>query len=108
MKTWPCKIAIALLLIGNAAGCSGHKNAPRSDKEQRSQEGAAFGDADEAGGKAPPNAPQGKAVDRKIIYTATLRLQVEDFGKAEAELLQLVEEHKCLLEMSNIEARHGS
>jgi hypothetical protein len=113
MKTWPCRIAIILLLIGNATGCSGDKR--KADKSTgfvlddiASSEQAIDGKAKEAGGKAAPNAPQAKAVERKIIYTATLRLQVEDFGKAEDELLLLVEEHKGLLEMSNIEARPGA
>jgi len=36
----------------------------------------------------------GKAVDRKIIYTAQIRLISDEFVKAREQLLQLVEDHK--------------
>src|SRR5581483_7558306 len=61
----------------------------------------------EAADPAQVRAGVEKAVERKIIYTATLRLQVVDFTRAEEELLQLIDEHKGLLEMSKVEARPG-
>ncbi len=41
-------------------------------------------------------------VVRKVIYTATLKMEVEDFPKAAEELERLIEEHKAILEHTDI------
>jgi hypothetical protein len=53
-------------------------------------------------------AGQEKIVERKIIYNSTLNIEVEDFAKAEEELMRLLEEHEGLLETSETDARPGS
>src|SRR5687767_1843453 len=102
--TGPYRIAIALLLIGNVVGCGGDKDKvkDKDDKKGGKVDDAPRATRAQAKEKAPPDQapPAAKLVERKIVYTAALRLQVEDFVKAEEELLKLVDEHKGILEMS--------
>lgn len=127
MKTWLCRLAITLLLIGNAGGCSGKKSSSQKgggDKkdDKKDERSAHLTALDSSGPEEEPGQPpmaakevggkikqQGdKAVERKIVYTAVLRLQVEDFTAAEKELLRLVAEFQGRVEMSDIAARTGT
>jgi hypothetical protein len=59
----------------------------------------------------PPAGQKGAApepLSRKIIYTANLRLIVDDFGKADQELADLLAEHDCILGQSEITGSAGS
>jgi hypothetical protein len=105
----------ALLLIGSAGGCSGDKvkhkegkQAPESKAADKHEEVEKAPDMQ--GEKEPAGKPAQaqKAVERKIIYTATLRLEVENFGTAEEKLLELVEQNHGLLEKSDAKAQRGS
>src|SRR5690242_20582358 len=114
MKTWPVRMLVVLLLIVNALGCSGSKDgkdkgnsdnkAPQlSDRTSEKEEAAIAKTADDNNGPAAQ-----KAVERKIIYTATLKLLVDDFSKAEEDFLRLIKEADGRVEMSDIAARSGS
>jgi hypothetical protein len=59
--------------------------------------------ADQPGGANAP-AP----VERKIIYTATVKLEVDDLPKAEEALLQLIAEYKGQLEQSENTGARGT
>src|SRR5436190_505141 len=116
MKTWSCRLLIALLLIGNAAGCSGAKDG-KDKGDARGQTRAKLGtqDREEAASGALKSADDNnlkqqpvKVVERKIIYTATLNLLVDDFTKAEEEFLRLVKVADGRVETSDIAARTGT
>ncbi len=123
MKHWTCRAAIAFLLLGSVAGCSGGKSEKSPTAPAREERlGSDWVDAEEKP-KTPDdfnkkvvaaqkrNAP-GEAlrekIERKVIYTATLKVIVEHFDKAEDALLQLVEDHNGVLEMTEVTIRTGS
>ena len=111
----PLLMALSLTVF---VGCSGDK-APNKEKGHAKKDAP----SKEAGGKGggqvvavddslsidgAVKAPEAKPVDRKVIYTATLQLQVENFAAAEEDLMALVEQHKGLLEKSEVDAQPGS
>ena len=72
-----------------------------ADKKPAKEDGAPAG--------KPPVAPAAnKPTPRKIIYTGTVDLVVDDFDKAEQQLRQLVEEHGGYLDNSDIHNQPGS
>jgi hypothetical protein len=81
---------LLILSLGAAAGCKKGAANNAGPLEQVAQAPAGRGQAKDEDGKAP-----GKdLVARKIIYTGSVRLIVEDFGKAAQELERLLEAHK--------------
>jgi hypothetical protein len=116
MKTYLLRLVITFVLIGSTSGCSGKDKGKEGDMHEAKMKKAI---SDKGAGKArdrleepadekAAQAPAGKKVERRIIYTATLRLLVEDFGKAEEQLQNLIEESQGIVEMSDLTARSGS
>lgn len=114
MNTWPSRMAITLILIGSTTGCSGDKEKAFTERARKNEKTISVVDDSASGAEREPAVrraidPQpAKAVERKVIYTATLKLQVENFATAEEKLSDLVEEFKGILEMSEVTARLGS
>jgi hypothetical protein len=124
MKTWPYRLFLAVLLTGIAAGCSGgkdrakDKDKDKGDKDAFRSPTAQMANKEEAesrtaddNAKPKPNQVDGKAIERKIIYSATLKLLVDDYAKAEEAFLRLIEEwkgEKGNIESADISARSGS
>ncbi|MCI0455940.1 MAG: DUF4349 domain-containing protein [Gemmataceae bacterium] len=88
-------IAPLLLFALGPAGCA-KSEVREAKKEERGGKQAADKGLDgqardeQAGGEGKV----GQALERKIIYTAQIRLITEEFPKARDQLLQLVEDHK--------------
>ncbi len=59
-----------------------------------------------AGGEGQ-DPPKGSAIERKIIYKATLTVQVENFGTAEEKLEQLIDEFHGILDKEEINGSPG-
>src|SRR5690348_11624838 len=110
MTTWTGRMVIVLLLLGSTAGCGIKKEASPTEEKAANELAAApdkahFVDQDKEAAGKPAQAQ--KAVERKIIYIAALRLEVVDFGTAEEKLLDLVEKFHGLLEKSDTTAKPG-
>jgi hypothetical protein len=72
------------------------------------QAAAPQGQAPTQTGEVGANKKPALPIDRKVIYTATVKVEVEDFPKAEEALLRLIEEHKAQLEKSEATGSRGS
>jgi len=96
-----------LLLFALAAGCGAERKAHMAAPDGVEQPKA----APEAGGRDEQAQAKGgeKAVSpRKIIYTADVRLTVEDFAKAEQQLEELLDAHKGHIVKSAIQGSPGA
>lgn len=119
MRTWPCLLpllAFGILGCGSQpslerkAGAPNAEMAKATDAEQLQEPRKGV-----ANDQPPPPNQVGQKPDqpappvvRKIIYTATLKLQVEDFPKAEEALLRLIDEYKGQLEQNDVTGMKGS
>src|SRR5262245_41473771 len=73
------------------------------------QQAKEAGRAEPAGGGDPkPEAPQPAALPRKIIYTADVRLVVNDLSDAEDRLRKLIKDHGGFVARSDVSGRTGS
>ena len=116
MKAWHWRIALlGAVVLGSCLGCGDSmkmgSNSPVETQAEKKAEVAGFplivrDDAAEPREKAVEQPAD--VVVRKISYTATLRLKVDDFPKAEEGLLQLIDEYKGLLEKSEITGVSGT
>jgi hypothetical protein len=110
---------LVLLLAALAQGCSDaskssgnadnnlRKSVPQGSgsKEARGEKGeAAFVAADQGNADNAPAPP----VQRKIIYNATLKVQVADFADAEGKLQDLINESGAILDSSEIKGTRGT
>lgn len=96
-------------------GCAGSEPPTRSrgDRVERTAEHKAEAPAStaqgkDAAGKPPAAGEQPAAVPRKIIYTASIELVVEDFAQAERDLLQLVKAQQGFVARSDTRGNPGS
>jgi hypothetical protein len=103
---YPCFMTALLVAIGcGAAGPS--KNAPPMAREGGAPEAKKPEAADAAAGQ--PDVKEVAPVQRKIIYTATLNLIVEDFQQSKDKLDQLVKEEKgAFVAKSDVSGSPGS
>jgi hypothetical protein len=86
MKTWIYLLsAFVVFSAGASQGCS--KKSAEKAPEQKKVE-APEGAQAEVAGKDGQNQPALDKMPRKIIYTAMINLIVEDFAKADQELIQ--------------------
>jgi hypothetical protein len=98
-------MVVPFLLVG--LGCAKEESAP----EPKAQAGLSRGDAEQAmqdkakeqGVLKQPGAP----VERKIVYTATVKLVVADFGKAEQDLEQLAKANKGYMSQAEVSGAAG-
>lgn len=91
--------ALVLLVFGLCVGCG----ARRDDKDGFAPADAQPQQPAKNAGDDVPAAKEGPAVKearRKIVYVATIRLIVEDFGKARLELLDLLRAHSAFVATS--------
>jgi hypothetical protein len=119
-------LMVALSLAGFGGGCGKKSSdgaaakveAPASehyyDPAAASEEPAAKQDK-QAGVPAgqPAQKPDGQKkgaaeIERKVIYTATLSLFVEDFDRAQEELRDLIKKSDGLVEQSDIQGKRGT
>ena len=125
MRTWPVRIGLialmAFLILGNNLGCGDKRDKAdemdrvKGGKDKGGYSGNKGGDKDKdkkAGLRESledknvnPGKEPAKPVVRRIIYTATLKLQVDDFPKAEDALLQLIDEYHGILGQSEFPVR---
>lgn len=102
----PTHLVVVLAVVAVAVsltGCGGER-AGRMAPAPAAQPGQ---DAD--GAKPDPaGAKQNPEGARKIIYTATLRVQVEDFAKASAALAKLIEANQGLVAQSEVRGTAGA
>src|SRR4051794_7917727 len=93
MHVWRISTLGLFCLIGAAPGCakSDHK-APNA--EQRAAHDPAPAQPAGRADQAPAADKAKEPTARKIIYTANVRLTVEDFAKTKQELEQLLDAHK--------------
>jgi hypothetical protein len=101
--------AVGLFLLFSAAGSGCGKKADEAPEAMQASR-AARAPQQAAGRDAPPEA-EGVKKDpspRKIVYTANVRLTVENFAKAEQELDQLLEAHKGYIIKSVLHGSPGS
>jgi hypothetical protein len=104
-------VVLSLSLAG--AGCSKKEEMKKEEMILAARQDAEFAKEAPAQGKQPaggeqaggPKAPAKEALPRKIIYTATARLIVEDFIKAQQELERLIEANQGYLVQSGL---HGA
>lgn len=99
MRCLPILLALSLSL---SVGCGGEK--ATFNTVSKNLPAAARGGAEEA---APAGQPPVNPVERKIIYTATVRVIVEDFAKAEQEVAELVKSHQGYLAQSEVTGSPG-
>jgi len=100
--------AFAALCVGCGEGAAPQADAPKLEnlnpKAMRVAEAPPAGAPVEAKDKAPADETQ----PRKIIYNASAELIVDDFGKAQDELTQLVQERKGYVAKSDTHDAPGS
>jgi hypothetical protein len=96
------------LLIG--VGCYKPGSAPVSEEAAKHVRQAPSGKAD--GERGPEerrqDAKDKPAIERKIIYTAEVRLTVADFAAAEKELLQILAANKGIVAQTEVSGSAGS
>ena len=118
MMTSPLKILLFLASV-SLLGCSANETSPRSQKESAQSEVADSGRGEvvlaareradrKPAGNGQPAEGADKPTPRKIIYTGTLDLIVDDFDAAEQQLRELVEEHEAYFADYNIHNQPGS
>lgn len=121
MNKFPPWLALAVLVC---LGCSGESNkdkakarGPAGSRETADVDASELGNVhqDPLPAKDAPRKPKAAAKDgeadkvaRKIVYTATLSLIVEDLNKAESALLELIDKEKALIARSAITGTTGS
>src|SRR5262245_12303873 len=91
--------ALAAMLLAVCVGCGARRdhNAPARLAAQNAAEAQPEKQA----------GPGAKEPQRKIIYTATIRLIVEDFGKAKDELSDLLKAHGAYVVSSDVTGAPG-
>jgi hypothetical protein len=100
---------LTVTLTAAVSGCAKRDSSPTASRIARSEK-----HAEQAPAGNPPQAQAekkeapGKQVARKIIYTATMRLIVEDFPKASEAFLKLVEDHEGYVAQSEITSSPGA
>ena len=107
MKTCVNLLGIVLALSGTCLGCGCSKSmGPKGWKEKKNAEPGA-GQA-ELAGKDDQGQHVPDKIPRKIIYTATINMIVEDFAKADRDLIELVKTHKGYVINSEVSGSPGS
>jgi hypothetical protein len=103
------RIPIPLLFLGFVLlGCGGKENRTAIQREGAAPQ-AVMDEAAAVKQKPAGNAAAAdKPTPRKIIYTGLVDLIVDDFGNAEQQLRQLIEEHEGYLADSAIHNRPGT
>lgn len=106
------RAACLVLVFSILIGC-GERYAPktaegvdRSDSMVKGERAPAGGEPAEQPNAKPPEAA--KPVERKIIYTATIDLVVENFDDAQVEMLRLLKENKGYLAQSEVRGTPGT
>jgi hypothetical protein len=108
---------VALLTVSLAAAATGCSKAPHTalapqSAAQRGADGEKKAEEPPAGRPARAQAEQKEAavkqVARKIIYTATLRLIVEDFPKSSDAFQKLVEDHEGYVAQAEVTSSPGA
>jgi hypothetical protein len=82
------------LFLANGCGSAAPPKSGASGARITREGGAADAEKPEAAPGGQPGMKDPMPVQRKIIYTATLRLVVEDFSQAKSQLEQLVKDEK--------------
>src|SRR5262249_21031220 len=103
MKTCVNLLAILLALSGTCLGCGCSKSmGPKEWKEKKGAGQAELPGKDDQGRQVPDK------IARKIIYTAVINMIVEDFAKADRDLIELVKVHKGYVINSEVSGSPGS
>jgi hypothetical protein len=93
-------IVVALALVGLLAGCGAQTDKGASAEVNKKAAGSGSpGKEDDA--PAP-------GIERRIIYRATLSVQVENFSSAQDKLEELVDAHRGILEKQEIKGSPGT
>src|SRR5260370_6096258 len=91
---------------GTCRGCG--KKDMRSTKDKKDMGSPHEQAVAQVGGKNDKGQPAADKLPRKIIYTAMINLIVEDFAKADQDLIQLVKAHKGYVIKSEVSGTPGT
>ncbi len=91
---------VLTLLAAVGVACGGCNKKHAADQQFRA--------GSESVAQAAKGEPAAEKAARMIIYTATLRITVEDFGKAEQQLTELLASHKAYVVQSELSGAPGS
>src|SRR5262245_51592556 len=106
MKTCVNLLVIVVALSGTCLGCGCSKSMGPS-KEWKSKEKMGEPAAGGQAGKDDQGRQVTDKIPRKIIYTATINMIVEDFAKADRDLIELVKVHKGYVINSEVTGSPG-
>jgi hypothetical protein len=113
---------LAILVVCLCAGCPSAKMAPprakqvAAQKEPEAEEAKVAQGREQAGARDPAEAAarkqkeaaKAKPVERKIIYTATIEVIVEDFDQASSAMLDLLKERGGYVAHSDVDNMPGA
>lgn len=99
---------LAAAILGAVVGCARLERSEPMAKDSAPRAAVAKDAAGQPGAEKGAAVKDADAMPRKIIYTATIRLVVEEFAKAEQDLLQLVKSEKGYVINSEISGSPGT
>jgi hypothetical protein len=107
MKYLLSALFLAVFFLANS-GCGKRAVHESGGVDQKTDRGGAAAQDDKAPVPRQKEQVEAGHWPRRIIYTATIRLMVEDFARAQATLLKQVEEHRGYVAASEVTGNPGS